>query len=214
MFTERKALAMIFEDLAEEKRQLKANYRSDMADIDKRIQQVLDRVQRLDDIEREAVDVEGTLHQLAATTKELAALIPQVDVGDVIEAAAAKMVDVASMENAAQIHASEPQPQDTQLPLEKMHGIKRPTNPREVMEIIEGVIKSKPYPLNVRDIERELKERYGWEWGAFSTSFSGWRSKIPNSIEKKGLYYSIKNTEEGNQDEQSTESLQPEAATV
>ena len=188
MFTERKALAEMFADLQEEKRQLKANYRTDLAAIEHRMEQVLNRVQRLDDLEREAVDVEGTLHQLAATTKELSLLIPQVSAGQVIEAAAAKIAAEAKGTGAT-VHGQQAK---TKPALDKTHGIERPQRAPEVLEEIEKVLEENGVPMRSKAIEMALFTKYGWKWADFGKVFSMWRNIHSSRIEKQGHTYVLR----------------------
>lgn len=209
--TERKAIAIMFEDLQEEKRQLKQNYRNDITAIEARQDRLLEKLSRLDDIEREAIDAEGTLTQLCQITQDLAALIPQVPAGDVINAAAEKMA-AAAHETGAQIFTdpnkkqySNVNEQETFLNIaaekrttipETAPGVKKPYRVADVIEEIEIILKESKEYLTAREIETALKNKFGWEWNAFTTNFSGWRTQYPNSIVKHGRSYTVEKESE------------------
>jgi hypothetical protein len=204
--TERKALAMMFDDLQTEKRQLKKEYREDMATIEKRIDHVLERLGRLDDLEREAIDAEGCLRDLAETAKKLGELIPQVSAADVINKAAAEMA-AAATESGVQINEDQnSQPakfstveqqehfineRDSQEKLKTFNtetGVK-PQSIKDTLEKIEQILKYDGGLMNSRQIEAQLKKMYGWEWKEFPVSFSGWRNEHSTHIKKIGRKY-------------------------
>lgn len=73
MELERKALESMFNDLQTEKRELKENYRLDLAEIENRQFQILDRFKRLDDWNREQIEKYQDLanDEAAATTEAI-----------------------------------------------------------------------------------------------------------------------------------------------
>lgn len=89
LLTERKALMTIFEQLQQDKRELRSVYRADMEKIEQRENDILNRLERLDTVERESVDVEGVLTSLCETADNLSKLIPEVPIADIVEHAAA-----------------------------------------------------------------------------------------------------------------------------
>lgn len=221
LMTERKALTIMFEETMDEKRALKRNYREDLQALESRQQLILDRLQRLDDFEREAVDVEGVLTKLNDSAKEIAALLPDVPAVDVVERAAQKMAEMA-IENDSVITGSVSQEErkkkemDDLIRKETMSAPgHRPQSKHvpEILDEIEKIMLDYDRPMQVREIERELKERLGWEWKKFTGTFSLWRSKYPNRLIKRGRTYFINNgTKEGNQYGQGNQ--EPEEATI
>lgn len=209
--TERKALAMMFDDLQVEKRQLKKEYREDMAGIEKRIDYVLERLGRLDDLEREAIDAEGCLRDLAETAKKLGELIPSVPAADVINKAAADMaaaaketgVEIKEDQNSQPANFSTVEQQkhfinerDSQAKLKSFKtetGVK-PQSIKDTLEKIEQILKYDGGLMNSREIEAQLKKMYGWEWNNFPVNFSGWRKEHSTHIKKIGQKYQYDST--------------------
>lgn len=189
MITERKAISAMFDDLQEEKRQLKSNYRHDLAQIEERQERLLERLERLDKIDRDEIDVESTITELMSLSEKLSDLIPHVPANVLIEKTAEKMA-AASMEgNGPEILVENEEKSQSVIDLNEAPGIiPKPHKMKDILYAISDVLQDKQ--LTSREIEIELKERYGWEWSSFPVSFSNWRTKHPNIINKSGRNYS------------------------
>lgn len=181
MMTTRIMLSRMFEDLQEEKRQMKANYRQDITDLESRQERLLDRMERLDKEDKDLVDVEGVMSSLADTAKQLSELIPDIPVDVLLNKTAEKMAEL----EPNIIVEKEPE-------IIKKDGIKpRFKQPKDVMEVIAEILSDYDKPLKASEIEGELKTRYGWQWKAFGASLSKWRTDYPNIIQKNGIRYTI-----------------------
>lgn len=179
MMTTRIMLSRMFEDLQEEKRQMKANYRQDITDLESRQERLLDRMERLDKEDKDLVDVEGIMVSLSDTANKLSDLIPDIPVDLLLNKTAEKMAEL----EPNIIVEEEPE-------IIKEYGIKpRSKQPKDVMESITEILSEYNRPLKASEIEEELKERYGWEWKAFGASLSKWRVDYPNMIQKNGIKY-------------------------
>lgn len=181
MMTTRIMLTRMFEDLLEEERQMKANYRQDKEDLTMRKERLLDRMERLDKEDKDLVDVEGVMVSLAETANKLSELIPDIPVDLLLNKTAEKMAEL----EPNIIVAEEPE-------IIKECGIKpRAKHPKDVMEIIVEILTEYDKPLKASEIEEELKNRYSWEWKAFGASLSKWRTDYPNMIQKNGIKYTV-----------------------
>lgn len=194
LLTERKAISIMFDDLQDEKRQLKQDYREALADIESRQERLLERLARLDNLEREAIDAEGLLQKMADTAQKMAELLPDIPAEHLINKTAEKMAEKAQ-ESGLRVEATQQAPTEKEAAEKKIESfkqaslIKRTQNVKEVMEKIEEILKESGQPIKSRQIEKELFDRYGWQWNQFPSAFSGWRSKVPNKISKSGGYY-------------------------
>jgi len=176
-------LTRLFEDLQEEKRQLKANYRQDKSDLEERQERILDRLERLDKEDKDLIDVEGVMVSLSDTANKLSGLIPDIPVDVLLEKTAEKMAEL------------EPNiliPEEEPMKVIEESGIKpRPWRSKEVMEFVTDLLIEHGQPMTSKEIEEQLKSRYGWEWKSFAASFSKWRKEYPNMIVKKGMKYTF-----------------------
>lgn len=217
MITERKAIQEIFDDLQRERKELKANYREDLANLEKRQDDLLTRLERLDGIEREAIDPEGLLNKMAETMDKMAEYIPSIPAGDVLDATAEKLAAAAASqgENAPIIYSeitpkkvnqSNKKPSILDYATASLQG-SRPGSIDTIIDCIEAILIEKGR-LTSGQIADELKSRFGWEWGSFGQSFSGWRMKpkYRDRITKKGLYYAAALAERGQENGQTDES--------
>lgn len=191
MITERKAIEEMLEDLRSEKRTLKANYRDDISQIEARQERLLERLERLDKIDRADIDAESTINHLTTITDKLSGLIPDIPAHLLLEKTAEKMAAV-NIEDAPQILMEQKEEkEETQsiIKKEKKVGIvPRPHSMKDILLAISDILQDRH--LSSKEIEKELKEKYRWEWGAFQTSLSNWRNKHPNIINKIGRKYS------------------------
>lgn len=214
LFTERKALEEMFSYLEQDKRTIKAQARQDIENIENRQMQILDRLQRLDEVDREAVDVEGVLHQLADTAKELTQLIPQVPFTDVLERAAQMVAE----KNGEQISTGDPQktiirekiveaarvqqvnsPPTRQRPQRKKN-VKGITDTKGV-EAIVAILQAAGKPLDTPKIKELFETMTGIEYTNFYYKLKVWTSKSGGKIIKddiKKVYY-LKETERHDQ---------------
>ena len=198
LLTERKAITEIFANLQEEKRQLKQNYRNDLAQIESRENDLLNRLERLDAWEREAVDVEGVLQSMQETASKLAELIPAVPAADMIERAA-QIVAKEAKKNGAQITSSnlvEARLPEVTEAIEKEKEYFNYTkesklSPMEYLQVIADVIRENGGMITARQIQNELKRRYGWEWSNFTGRINYWRNQHAGIIERRGLSYYV-----------------------
>lgn len=197
MITERKALQEIFDDLQREKKELKANYREDINRIEERQERLLNRLERLDGIEREAIDPEGLLNDLTGVIKTLGECIPNIPPQQLIDATAEKMAAVA-IESGAQVYKSELKADKNNQDIKeflleeaKNKNIPRPNRVEDVITEIEKILSERPH-INAKAIEKELKKRFGWEWTKFPAIFYKYRHNYPNNIVKKGQSYSLR----------------------
>ena len=211
LFTERKGLEEMFSYLEQDKRAIKAQARQDIENIENRQMQILDRLQRLDDIEREAVDVEGVLHQLASTTQELGKLIPTVPFADVLERAAQLVAE----RNGEQINIVDPHKsimrekiveaarvQQVSTPPQKKAPAVKPgpkgLKDEKGIKIVLGILKEAGRPLNTNEIKAKFTEITELEYTNFYYKLKTWTEKSKGKIIKdpiKKLYY-LKETKE------------------
>ena len=190
LMTERKAITVLLEQLIDEERDLKNYYRAEKSRIDNNKNDLLNRLERIDNLEREAIDTEGVLLSLVDTAKKLSELLPSVPADQMIQKAAEIMAQDAK-ENGAEITVSEPQ-EDNAAEKEQQESGKpyRAYNIKETMLEIQDIIKEKPdQRANVKYIENELKRRHGWEFTNFPQSFYRWRNQEPGIIKKIGRFY-------------------------
>lgn len=214
LFTERKALEEMFNYMEQDKRTIKAQARQDIENIESRQMQLLDRLQRLDDIEREAVDVEGVLTQLAATTTELTQLIPHVPVGDVLERAAQliaenpvnhdrinmepkksimreKIVEAARVQ---QVNAPVKKPAATPKPKTgktESKGITKQQGANiliELLESVEGKVKATV-------LKKRFEAKTGVMYANFHAKLLEWIEGSKGKVVKQGPYYYLKENE-------------------
>lgn len=214
LFTERKALEEMFSYLEQDKRTIKAQARQDIENIESRQMQILDRLQRLDDVEREAVDVEGVLHQLADTAKELTQLIPQVPFGDVLERAAQLVAE----KNGGQVGTGDPyktvirekiveaaRTQQVNSPpvgrksqrKKKTRGIKD----AKAVEAIIAILQAAGRPLSTPKIKELFETMTGIEYTNFYYKLKAWTEKSNGKIIKDDIrkVYYLKETERHDQ---------------
>jgi outer membrane biosynthesis protein TonB len=213
LFTERRALETMFNNLEEEKRQKRAEYRTDIEIIEKRQFEMLDRLKRLDDLEREAVDGEQVLRQLAATTQQLKDLLPDVHVKDVIEKAAEK---IASNPEAAAAIDTTPEideraeriqkaAQDQKLnskPAPKPAEPKRKApymSKQEGADILAEILIDANEPISAAQIAKELKARTGREFNNIHGAILRWMEQSELNIVKAGSKYSIEENDNNEQ---------------
>lgn len=189
MITERKAIAAMFEDSQEEKRQLKANYRQDLAKIEEFQKGLLERLARLDKEDRDEIDIEGTVNELMSLSDKLCNLIPDIPANLLLEKTAEKMAAASLEGNGPEILIEENKEESQPvIDLKEAPGIKpMPYSKKEILYVVSDFLEDKY--LGIREIEDHLKNQYGWEWASFPASFSGWRMKYPNIINKKGNKY-------------------------
>lgn len=113
MELERKALESMFNDLQIEKKELKENYRKDLAEIENRQFQILDRFRRLDDWERDQVekyqDMQNEQQQEAAST--ILDTLEQMTPPPAFEAKQAAAVEKFEYKQAAPEVKAEPEPE-------------------------------------------------------------------------------------------------------
>ena len=58
------------------------------------------------------------------------------------------------------------------------------------MDTVEQLLKEHGDFMKKKDIERELKKRYGWEWGNFTATFGSWKQTDPRpTIKRIGQSY-------------------------
>lgn len=215
LFTERKALEEMFSYLEEDKRTIKAQARQDIENIESRQMQLLDRLQRLDEIEREAVDVEGVLTQLAATTQELTQLIPNVPFGDVLERAAQLIAE--KPENAERIN---PEPaksimrekiveaarvqQVNSMPIKKaasatprgnknkqVQGLSKDKGTRALITLLEGEGRA----LKGATLKKLFEKETNIIYANFHSKLKEWTAYSGGRIIKDGPYYHLKEHE-------------------
>lgn len=188
MITERKAIAAMFDDLQEEKRQLKTNYRHDLAQIESRQERLLERLERLDKLDRDEIDIESTITDLMSLTEKISGLIPDIPANVLLEKTAEKMA-AASMEgNGPKILVEKKEEPEPVINLKEAPGISpKPSNMKDTLYAIADALQDKY--LTAREIEEILKDKYGWEWASFTASFSNWRTKHPNIILQSGRSY-------------------------
>ncbi|MEP9408587.1 hypothetical protein ABKP09_19910 [Peribacillus frigoritolerans] len=196
MITERKAIEEMLEDLRSEKRTLKANYRDDISQIEARQERLLERLERLDKIDRADIDAESTINELTKVADKLSDLIPHIPANILLEKTAEKMAAV-NIEDAPQIFIEDKEKEEKEenqsiIKKEKKVGkvgiVPRPHSMKEILLAISDLLQDRH--LSSKEIEKELKDKYRWEWGAFQTSLSNWRNKHPNIINKVGRKYS------------------------
>nr|DAL14522.1 MAG TPA_asm: hypothetical protein [Caudoviricetes sp.] len=188
--TERTALADLLQELKQERQDLRREYRERSAELDRKQQEIIQRLSQLDERDNERIDPQAIIESLNRTAQDLGALIPSVPIGDVIERTAAMLADKAK-ENGTEITYRDQQTAEREQAEEKAAaaraadmqagaGKMRADIPL-VLEKIEEIIIEKGEPLRPGQIEVELKERYGWHWRCFSTSFSQWRKSYPGA---------------------------------
>lgn len=214
LFTERKGLEEMFSYLEQDKRAIKAQARQDIENIENRQMQILDRLQRLDDIEREAVDVEGVLHQLANTTQELGKLIPTVPFADVLERAAQLVAD----RNGERINLVDPNKTIMREKIVEAARVQKVTAPPKKkfpavkpgpkglkndqgIKIIMGILEKAGRPLSTNEIKSEFEEITELVYTNFYYKLKTWTEKSKGRIVKdpiKKLYY-LKETKEHEQ---------------
>lgn len=220
MITERKAIQEMFDDLQRERKELKANYREDMARIEERQDRLLTRLERLDGIEREAVDPEGIIGQLTDVLEKIGDCIPDIPAGDLLNATAEKMA-AAAVETGTQVYKSETKAdkinqERTEFLKEEAENknIPRPYRVEGVIAEIEKILSETPY-ISTRTIANKLKERFGWEWTNFPAIFYKYRNEYPNNIGKEKQSYFLRsgadsgeNRDQSNRDGQTDTSPQ------
>jgi hypothetical protein len=208
LFTERRALETMFNNLEEEKRQKRAEYRTDIEIIEKRQFEMLDRLKRLDDLERESVDGEAILQQLAATTQQLKDLLPDVHVKDVIERIAER-AEKAHPEAAAAIDMSEAQDltneriqaaakdqilnsKPTPKPAAKQQPKKQPYMTKEEgAQILQEILIDANEPMTATQVGKEIKKRTGRVFNNIHGAILRWIEQSELDIVKKGSKYYI-----------------------
>ena len=207
LMTERKAITLILEQLMDEERDLKNYYRAEKARIENQKNDLLNRLERLDNLEREAVDTEGILQSMAATADKLAELLPAVPAEDMIERAA-QLVAAEAIESGAEIKGSEQiqaEKEEEKKDLVKKEAaaikpvraaeIKDDTLPggQYLLEKIEEVIReSKLKAMTAKDIKAALSKKYGWKMDKFNGSFGYVKKTFPDRLIKRGMFYSLK----------------------
>lgn len=189
MITERKAIEEMLEDLRSEKRTLKANYRDDISQIEARQERLLERLERLDKIDRADIDAESTINELTKVADKLSDLIPHIPANILLEKTAEKMA-ASKIDDVPQISMEQKEEEKPSvIKKEKKIGIvPRPNNMKEILLTIADMMQDRK--LTSREIEAELKKKYKWEWGAFTTNLSTWRRECPNILIKDGRKYS------------------------
>lgn len=199
MITERKAIQEMFEDLQRERKELKANYREDLVRLEQRQDSLLTRLERLDGIEREAIDPEGLLQQMAATMDKMATYIPDIPAGALLDAAAEKMAAAAQQDDAPIIYSEKAAPFIKEKPKTLLDYSKKHISHNEMTYKIEDVIQEienfleKNGISTSKELEQHLKDSFGWEWKAFSNNLNNWRKKYSQRIIREGYRYTLAN---------------------
>ena len=181
MITTRKMLERLFEDLQEEKRQMKANYRQDISDLESRQERLLDRMERLDHEDKDLVDVEGIMVNLSETANKLSELLPNVPMDLLLDKTAEKM---------AKLEPEIIQEPEKEIKMAETSAVKK-GKPKDIMELIIEILEESKEPLLAREIEDEIYNRKGWQWNHFTTSFSKWRNDYPNMVKAIGRRYTV-----------------------
>lgn len=219
LFTERKALEEMFSYMEQDKRTIKAQARQDIENIEARQMQLLDRLQRLDDIEREAVDVEGVLTQLAATTTELTQLIPHVPVGDVLERAAQLIAE--NPVNHDRIHINEEPVKSVMREkiveaarIQQVNApVKKPAAPKkqlgkteskgisnaEGVHIITEILKGVEGKVKATVLKKRFEAKTGVVYANFHNKLYEWIKHGKGKLVKEGQYYYLKENEKHEQ---------------
>lgn len=209
MITERKAIQEIFDDLQRERKELKANYRADLARIEERQELLLERLARLDNIEREAVDSESLLQEMQRIAGKMAECIPDIPADILLEKTAEKMAAASKEQDVNPpfiIKSDEKEQKNNQKIKKEQENLseaekitKMPHGTiAEVIEAIEDILREAGKPMRSREISEALWIRKGWEWGNFNAAFSGWRTKPQyntDNIIKLGRLYGLKEWE-------------------
>lgn len=220
LFTERKALEVMFSNLEEDKRQIKKQAREDISSIETRQMNILDRLQRLDNMEREAVDTEGLLHEFSHITRELGALIPQVAASEVIERAAEKIVadpikrdqiitepktDILQdkIKEAARLQLVNSKPVPAPSVESKRTKAQTMSN-KQGAEWLEIVLREAGKPLRANNIAKLLKSAKGKEYANIHGAILRWIEESGGKIIKKGSTYLLASEEPENYGEQKT----------
>lgn len=197
LLTERKAVTLLLEELITEERDLKNYYRSEKARIENQKADLLNRLERMDNLEREAIDTEGVLQSMAETADKLAQLIPTVPVDKMIERAA-QLVATESMDSGAAItYVQEETAQQEKAAaavkkeMEYMPAKKNMLS-MDYLEIIADIIRKSPnQQANAKQLQKEMRKRYGWEFKNFTSRINYWRKNHPGIIERKGMNYFV-----------------------
>lgn len=205
MFTERKALERLFQEIQQEKQTIKEQYALELSSLREKEKQVLERLQTLDKTDREAVDIENVFKELIKATQSIKDLIPDIPLEWLLEKTASKMAEEAT-KSGMTIEA----PSKAQISQESEKGIRvleseknaagaivRRKKPKEVLETIEELIlEHGNSPRTSKWMEEKLKERMGWEWKNFSMTLSGYRRSYSHRLIKQGRKYSVDMTAE------------------
>lgn len=210
LFTERKALEEMFSYLEEDKRTIKAQARLDIENIENRQMQILDRLQRLDSVERETIDVEGVLHQLAATTTELSKLIPEVPFTDALERAAEIIAEKDRERGFNQVKQPDPGKEVLREKLTEAARVQQVTAPpgkkpakrksgyghgitkEKGSRIVEEIIKTYERPLRATEVQKQFEDRTGVIYANFHAKIKEWAAYSKGRIVKEGKFYKLK----------------------
>ena len=194
LFTERRAIEEMFNNLEAEKKEVKRQARLEIDSIEERQERLLSRLERLDNQEREAVDTESVLLKLVQTAEQLGELIPQVPAGDVIERAAAKIA--ANPEAAATIHIEKEEESIVSKAAREQKLNSKPAPPAQIdrdqaIRIITNILKEQNgEKMKLSQLEKEFLNRTGKKYYNFSNRFSDWKKDIKN-LKRIGHSYLI-----------------------
>ena len=208
LMTERKAITLILEQLMDEERDLKNYYRAEKARIENQKNDLLNRLERLDNLEREAVDSEGILQSMAQTADKLAELLPPVPAADMIERAA-QIVAKEAIESGAEIKgsaqvAAEKEEEKAAVFKEEAEAIKPvrqaekkdttlPAGMYLLEKIVEIINESKTKAMSAKEIKAALGKKHGWKMDKFSNAFHYAKNTYPNVLKKQGMFYTVRN---------------------
>ena len=210
LMTERKAITLILEQLMDEERDLKNYYRAEKSRIENQKNDLLNRLERLDNLEREAVDSEGILQSMAQTADKLAELLPPVPAADMIERAA-QIVAKEAIESGAEIKGSaqieaEKEAEKTKMVIEEAKAIK-PLQQKEKKDIelpggqylkekiVEVLKESRTKTMSAKEIKKALHKKYGYKTDKFNASFAYVKKNWPDLLDKRGMFYTLRMTE-------------------
>lgn len=191
LFTERKAIESMFNYLEDDKRSIKAQARADIENIEKRQTELLDRLQRLDNIEREAIDTEAVIKNLCNTTNTLGALLPDVSASDIINKAAKEIA--ANKEAAATLTPPADQQTKQLAAAARKQKVNEPAakqpaaTVKDNIALIRAILKERG-PLSVNKLEKEFSKRSGRTYNNFSANFYSWRQQDPAIVKEYGKY--------------------------
>lgn len=228
LFTERKALEEMFSYLEEDKRTIKSQARQDIENIENRQMQILDRLQRLDSVDREAVDVEGVMTQFAETVKELGSLIPEVPFTVALERAGQILAEKDGGRGVIQPGPPEESKPD-ELIREKIIAAAReqkanaPVKPRpqkkprikytidnnKGVEIITSILRDSGKALDTKELKALFEAKTGVEYANFYYKLKTWTATSRGAIVKDPVrkVYKLKENEQNDREE--IEAIQP-----